>query len=736
MIAAKLTGLVTLPAEAGKEQEVLELVEKWGADAIRDSDGTRLSPALAGIDRRVYSTICLVRADQQWAYAHRDQLAQKYLMSERVTATGDTVEIDLLRGYFKPKYEIDAEHDPAAWWEVIDRTTGQVVEPSGWRFDREVGTVTVHPAVPFHVYTVNFLVYQTWDSTSMYNHLTNGWTTPPVMSVDPYLPDAYAHLMDYFDRWLAQHAETDIVRLTTLAYHFTLDSDETGKDKYRDWLGYSDAVSPRILDDFAREMGYRLRSEDFTDEGYYNATYRLPSPQYRDWMDFVHRFVVRYGKDLVDRVHRAGKQAAIFWGDHWIGVEPYSPHFQEMGIDINIGACEDGVALRRLADSPGPQVKEIRLYPYFFPDVFGPNGNPLAESQRNWAKIRRAMYRRGVDRIGYGGYLSVTLQFPEFVDHVAELCDEFRTLVDRTQHTAPYTAPVKVGVLNAWGKLRSWINNVGPAEKFHNGRPDVTELVGSNFLECLAGLPVEVEFLSFSDIEAHGIPEDIDVIINNGPANTAWSGGYYWKNERVATALRGWVHRGGGFIGIEDPSACEFQGRFFQLSDVLGVEKERGCSTLAAAPVFSPCASHFITHDLAQPVDLGVEESYVYVDDPSTDVVAANPQGHVLIAAHEFGSGRAVYLAGLPYSHDNSRLLYRSLLWSSRQEQQLERWFSANPNTDCAAFPQSGWAVVANASASEQTTTLYDGEGRPVRQIVLAPYAAAWVDLPVPPQES
>ena len=29
----------------------------------------------------------------------------------------------------------------------------------------------------------------------MYNHLTNHWTCDPIVSVDPYHPECYAHLM-------------------------------------------------------------------------------------------------------------------------------------------------------------------------------------------------------------------------------------------------------------------------------------------------------------------------------------------------------------------------------------------------------------------------------------------------------------------------------------------------------------------------------------------------------------
>ena len=36
-------GCFTLPGESGYEELTLKLAEKWGADVIRDSDGTKLS---------------------------------------------------------------------------------------------------------------------------------------------------------------------------------------------------------------------------------------------------------------------------------------------------------------------------------------------------------------------------------------------------------------------------------------------------------------------------------------------------------------------------------------------------------------------------------------------------------------------------------------------------------------------------------------------------------------------
>ena len=66
----KLRDSFTLPGEAGYERLTLELAEKWGADVIRDSDGTKLSPEITAAGYRIYSTICLIREHNAFAQAH------------------------------------------------------------------------------------------------------------------------------------------------------------------------------------------------------------------------------------------------------------------------------------------------------------------------------------------------------------------------------------------------------------------------------------------------------------------------------------------------------------------------------------------------------------------------------------------------------------------------------------------------------------------------------------------
>ena len=50
------SGGFTLPGESGQEKLTLELAKKWGADVIRDSDGTQLSDEILDAGYDIYST--------------------------------------------------------------------------------------------------------------------------------------------------------------------------------------------------------------------------------------------------------------------------------------------------------------------------------------------------------------------------------------------------------------------------------------------------------------------------------------------------------------------------------------------------------------------------------------------------------------------------------------------------------------------------------------------------------
>ena len=61
MCKEQKTGRVTIPTDVDVVPETLELITRWGADAIRDCDGTDYPDELKQVDAKVYSTYYTTR---------------------------------------------------------------------------------------------------------------------------------------------------------------------------------------------------------------------------------------------------------------------------------------------------------------------------------------------------------------------------------------------------------------------------------------------------------------------------------------------------------------------------------------------------------------------------------------------------------------------------------------------------------------------------------------------------
>lgn len=701
------TGDFTLPGEAGYEDLTLRLAGKWGADVIRDSDGTVLSPKILDSGYDIYSTLCLVRTDNAWAKIHRDKLQQNYLMSFPITAAGNEVTIDPLEGYFREQFEVNADDDPHEWWQVFDRTTGAEVPAGDWTYDAAAGTVMIKNAAKWHIYTVNFLAYRIWEEISMYNHITNDWGgREHLMSVEPMHPETRTHLLAILEKWLKEHPHTTVVRFTSMFYNFCWFWGDNPRLRYvySDWGSYDFTVNPAALRAFEKKHGFRPSSEDFVNKGQYNSTHNAPSPVYRKWMDFINEFVVSFGRMCVDLVHSYGKKAYVFYDDHWIGVEPYGDRFPEFGFDGIIKCVFNGFEARKCAGVKGVKARELRLHPYLFPTglkgepTFKEGGNPALDAKRFWSNIRRALLREPVDRIGLGGYLHLVEPFPDFVEYIGELAGEFRLLKSFHGHGRPYSLPGKIGILTAWGKLRSWICSGHLHE-----HPEV-EL--TNVLESLSGLPFDVEFLSFDDIRERGIPAGMKAVINAGRAGSAWSGGFYWDDPEAIGKISEWVHAGGGFVGIAEPSALDRNGRYFQLAHILGVDRDTGAKKSLNHYTYE-CGGepHFITVDNYEPPDFGKTVDGIFLFSNGTRVLT-QLGGCPGVSVNTFGRGRAVYFSGYTHSIMNTRLLHRALCWAGGNEDEYLRWSSSNPYIETAYYAGSGKLVVINNSGEEQSAVI------------------------------
>ena len=716
----RLTGRVTIPTDVDVVSDTLKLMERWSADALRDCDGTDFPEALRSTGAKVYATYYTTRKDNDWARQNPDEVQQCYIMTGFHTATASELRIPLMQGVSPELMQVNARDDIRRWWEVMDRTEGTVVDTAQWSYAD--GAVTIHGAKPYHEYTVSFLCYLIWDPVHMYNAIVNGWKdVEHQITFDVRQPKTHAFSLKRLRAFLESHPYVNVVRYTTFFHQFTLVFDELKRQKYVDWYGYSASVSPYILERFEKEVGYPFRPEYIVDQGYYNNQYRVPGREYLDFQAFQRREVAALAREFVDITHEYGREAMMFLGDHWIGTEPYMPEFAGIGLDAVVGSVGNGSTLRLISDIPGVKYTEGRFLPYFFPDTFHEGGDPVGEARDNWLTARRAILRKPIDRIGYGGYLKLACQFPEFLDYVESVCNEFRQLYQNIQGGRPVCLK-RVAVLNCWGKARSW-----GCHMVHHALYQKENYSYAGVIEALSGAPFDVAFISFEDIgKQPDLLNSLDVLICVGDGDTAHTGGRWWENPQVASAIRGFVLGGGGFIGVGEPSGHQYQGHYFQLASVLGVEKETGFTLGYGKFNQQEHPEHFLLEDASEPVNFGEGKKGVYALEGTQVLIKRD--GDVQLSVNDAGKGRAVYVSGLPYSPQNARLMHRAVMWASHAEEELRRWFSENPAVDVHAYEGSRKYCVVNNSAEAQSTTVYRGDGSSF-PLELTPGGIEWFDM-------
>ncbi len=121
-------GRVTIPTDMDAVPETLDLLKRWGADAIRDCDGTEFPQELKDTGAKIYATYYTTRKDNAWAKANPDETQQCYIMTPFYTAADGALTIPLMTGISRELMKVNDHDDIARWWEVIDRTTGEPLD--------------------------------------------------------------------------------------------------------------------------------------------------------------------------------------------------------------------------------------------------------------------------------------------------------------------------------------------------------------------------------------------------------------------------------------------------------------------------------------------------------------------------------------------------------------------------------------------------------------------------------
>ena len=716
---AKQKGGFTLPGESGYEALTLKMADKWGADVIRDSDGTVLSDEIVHAGYGIYSTICIIRDHNEWAKKNPDKLQQTFLCTPPAVAEGEELTILLLESFFEEQFTINDSERAFKYWEVYDRTTNEKLDVSKWSYEKQAGTVTLKGITPFHKYTVSFLAYRIWEEISMYNHTTNNWDKEHLMQIDPRYPETQEYMLGWMKNWCETHPDTTVVRFTSMFYNFVWiwGSSERNPYLFSDWGSYDYTVSDIALDEFAEKYGYSMTAEDFINKGQFHVTHMPGTKKKADWMAFVNEFVISFGKKLIEMVHEYGKKAYVFYDDSWVGVEPYNGKFQEFGFDGLIKCVFSGYEARLCAGVDVP-THELRLHPYLFPvglggaPTFTDGGDPTLDAKKYWNSVRRALLRAKIDRIGLGGYLHLVENFPDFCDYIEKVSDEFRLI--RSFHDAgkPYTIKTRVAVLHSWGALRSWTLSGHFHETYMH------DLIHIN--EALSGLPVDVKFISFEDVKK-GALKDVDVVINAGYAGSAWSGGDNWKDDEVVTILTKWVHEGGAFIGVNEPSATEGYDTYFRMAHVLGIDEDTGARVCHGKWSFTADDTEEILPEGATVLP----KEHLYLTDGKAQVLLAEDD-KPLVTVNQFGKGKGIYLASFQVDLENTRMLYQLIRYAGG-EGVSGLYMTDNLYTECAYYPESKRLVVINNSDKEQTTTIPTGQGD--KTVTIAPYDTTFMEI-------
>ncbi len=700
-------GLIVIPTDETFIEGTKKYIKLFKADAIRDCDGVKLPHDLKQFNTLVYKSYFIVREDHEYALKHPEYLQNVLLMSPRVTAYNDQeLKINLLDGVFEKSIKVNG-YNYRQYWQVFDRTTGQ--EHLDYTFDGDK-TVIINNPVRFHEYTVNFFGVNTWDAVQIYNYHSNHWKDVPIdMDLDPIYPEALNHMLSRFEEFLKNNPDVDVIRFTTFFYNFFIIFKDGFTQTSWDWYIYNFTASPAMFDLFKQEYGYEIKTESLINGGNMANRFVIPDKAMRDYIDLVQRQCAKWAKMFVDLAHKYHKTTLMFDGDHRIGVEPYNPYFDSIGLDMVVGAPNDLVYYRQLVDSNAPK-KEIRMNPYFFPNELLNDDYGVNAINYSFNQIKQGLLIKPIDRLGFGGYLKQLETYPKFVKRVAEICDEFRFIKSEIGDNQAKTF-LTVGVISTFGRFDSWSINSPHVSYLSKEAMHLNAI-----LPALAALPVNVKFISFEDVINEKL-DGIDVLMNFGLYNTSFHGGDIWKNSQLITAIKKFVYNGGGLIGFDRISECSYQGKNIQLGDVFGLEKESGL-TLFNRRLFDKDIEHHFIID-------GVEMTDIYFNNivnsvyPTTAKVLkshympySSPNAfnniNVDLAVNDYGNGRAVYFSSLYQSFNSKKLLYNALLYASKKEQYLKCCSTDHVLVDCYFYEHENKYSLINNSDQDIKTSFYD----------------------------
>lgn len=133
-------GRVTIPTDVDVVPETLTLMERWGADAIRDCDGTDYPEELRAVDAKVYSTYYTTRKDNTWAKAHPEEIQQMYIMTPFYTAVDGDLQIHLMTHLYPDMLKVNNLMTLRVGGKLSTARRGRLFQPASGRMMRQLAT--------------------------------------------------------------------------------------------------------------------------------------------------------------------------------------------------------------------------------------------------------------------------------------------------------------------------------------------------------------------------------------------------------------------------------------------------------------------------------------------------------------------------------------------------------------------------------------------------------------------
>ena len=443
---------------------------------------------------------------------------------------------------------------------VQEKSSRNFLPRDQWRLDKPALRVVVEGGVPGKMYRVLLLCGERF--------------RPDSMNLDGVPPAGRRRHMEHLGEWLDDLPDMAIARPTSFNYTFSaIRPEKTGQPPYvmlpsYCWFGYQRTTTPDRLRRFEKRFGHPFDIRLMTDTCYMDPGYP-PSEEMWKWMNLVREDMNGYVKDYVAECRKRGKRVRMFWGDQWIGVEPYLGDVQAGGVDEIVTALHGGPGrVRDLMSFEGDVKRFVR---------FTMIGGAIAKNERRhraralhlWNQWKSEMFVDCPDGFEYlvmrKPWLESKLISSAYIDIAEDFKRVFHHVHGRERHK-----PMTIYVLNAWGGMRCMGR--------HNYR---SRQLMQNFSNWSANL----KFAALGEVARQGVPSDADLIVLYGEPGTAWSGGGLWDDPKLVRAVSDYVRAGGGLLCAG--GGAGFHNGNFMLAELTGVEYDRAPTPYCAEELWN-----------------------------------------------------------------------------------------------------------------------------------------------------